>query len=96
MHLVISVSSFRWYQKDENYFPVSYILQPVTTWIPHCFNDSDPSLKQEAQSQWQSDYNAMREFLQKAAMEVFKEQPDVWHKYVRSGELHVSISYGAG
>ena len=83
--------SFRWYQKDENCFPVSYILQPVTTWIPNYFNDKDLSLKQEAQGQWQSEYNAMREFLQQAAKEVFEEQPDVWHKYVRSGEVYMNF-----
>ena len=71
--------------KDENCFPISYILQPVTTWIPNFFNDGDQSLKQEAQRQWQNDYNTMRQFLQRAAKEAFKDQTDVWRKYVRSG-----------
>lgn len=76
----------RWYKKDENCFPALYILQPVTTWIPNYFNDSNQSLKQQAQNQWQTEYNIMREFLQQAAKEVFKDE-DVWQKYVRSGEI---------
>lgn len=55
--------------------------------MPDFFNDDSLSLKQEAQRQWQSEYNAMREFLQQAAKESFKDQPAVWHKYVRSGEV---------
>ena len=86
--------SFRWYKKDENCFPVSYVLQPVTTWMPNYFNDDNQTLKQEAQRQWQSDYNTMREFLQQAAKESFKDQPDVWHKYVRSGEKCVFCTFG--
>ena len=83
-----SCSFNRWYKKDENCFPVSYILQPVTTWIPNYFNDSNLSLKQEAQREWQSQYNKMKEFFQQAAKEVLKEKDhDLWHKYVRSGEI---------
>ena len=67
---------------------MSYILQPVTTWIPNYFNDRDLSLKQEAQKEWESEYNMMREFLQQAAKEVFKDE-DIWHKYVTSGELSI-------
>ena len=59
--------------------------------MPNYFNDDDLSLKQEAQRQWQSDYNAMREFLQQAAKEVFRDQSDVWYKYIRSGEVYVLI-----
>ena len=76
----------RWYKKDENCFPPSYILQPVTTWIPNYFNDHDQSLKQQAQKQWQNEYNIMREFLQQAAKEGFKDN-NIWQKYVRSGEI---------
>ena len=46
---------------DENCFPVSYILQPVTTWIPNFLNDScDLSQKEEAQKLWESEYNIMK------------------------------------
>ena len=80
--------SCRWYKKDENCFPASYILQPVTTWIPNYFNDNSPSLKQEAQKEWQREYNMMREFLQQAAKKEFEDKEhDLWHKYVRSGEI---------
>ena len=85
--LLFDVNIYRWYKKDENCFPVSYILQPVTTWIPEYFNDQNPSLRQEAQKQWQCDYNAMREFLQQAAKEVFSENPEIWRKFVRSGKI---------
>ncbi|KAL9966270.1 hypothetical protein ACROYT_G024319 [Oculina patagonica] len=84
----------KWYKKDENCFPASYILQPVTTWIPNYFNDNDPSLKQAAQTEWRSEYNKMREFLQQAARKVFKDKDhDLWHKYVRS-VCEVEIEYG--
>lgn len=74
----------KWYKRDENCFPVCYILQPVTTWIPDYLNDLNPLLKEEAHSQWQRDYNTMREFLQQAAKEIFMEQPEIWRKYARS------------
>ena len=84
----IPVRFNRWYKKDENCFPVSYILQPVTTWIPNYFNDSNLSLKQEAQREWQSEYDKMKEFLKQASKKVFKDKDhDLWHKYVRSGEI---------
>ena len=52
----------RWYKMDENCFPVSYILQPVTTWIPNFLNEScDLSQKEEAQKKWESEYNMMKE-----------------------------------
>ncbi|XP_022797421.1 NACHT domain- and WD repeat-containing protein 1-like isoform X3 [Stylophora pistillata] len=74
----------KWYKEDENCFPVSYILQPVTTWIPNFINDScDLSLREQAQKQWESEYNMMREFLLQAAKEVLNEE-DIWQKYVTS------------
>lgn len=87
MNLTVFFLCFcRWYKKDENCFPALYILQPVTTWIPNYFNDNDQSLKQQAQEEWQNEYNTMREFLQQAAKEAFKDD-DIWQKYVRSGEI---------
>ena len=83
----MTILFIRWYKKDENSFPVSYILQPVTTWIPNYFNDQNPSLKQEAQKQWKSECDMMKEYLQRAAKKVFKDKDqDVWHKYVKSGK----------
>ena len=78
---------------DENCFPVSYILQPVTTWIPNFLNDScDLSQKEEAQKLWESEYNTMKEFLQQAAKEVLNDE-DIWQKYVISGELIQSMQF---
>lgn len=83
----------RWYKMDENCFPVSYILQPVTTWIPNFLNDScDLSQKEEAQKKWESEYNMMKEFLQQAAKEVLNDE-DIWQKYVISGKLIQSMQF---
>ena len=89
VNLTVHFSLFdcRWYKKDENCFPALYILQPVTTCIPNYFNDNDQSLKQQAQKEWHIEYNIMREFLQQAAKEVFKDE-DIWQKYARSGETN--------
>ena len=78
---------------DENCFPVSYILQPVTTWIPNFLNDScDLSQKEEAQKLWESEYNMMKVFLQQAAKEVLNDE-DIWQKYVISGKLIQSMQF---
>ena len=60
----------------------------MTTWIPDYLNDQNPLLKEEAHSQWQRDYNTMREFLQQAAKEIFMEQPEICRKYARSGKVN--------
>ncbi|KAM4706799.1 NACHT domain- and WD repeat-containing protein 1 [Discoglossus pictus] len=92
-----------WFWKDQNADPPCYILQPITTHLPH-YSDTNPTnaglQKQEAQ-EWKSAEKRLSQALRKAALEAHMEgliTSEQKHKYfksvteweIESGFLHSS------
>ena len=77
-----SIYNFRWYQKDLNSTPESYVVSSISTKIPD-FISSDQEKKKKAKSQWWSESEKMQATLETVATKVF--DADKARKYIRSG-----------
>ena len=61
----------KWYIKDLNCVPASYILQPISSLLPNFFNSRQPKLQLADQEAWFDTLNALYKFILKGS-EVLK------------------------
>lgn len=64
---------FRWFRKDENEVPVTYILQPISVNIPH-FKSEEAEIRGEALTQWNAVRSKMHSALALAAGNILEEK----------------------
>ena len=55
--------TIRWYKKDENAVPASYILLPVSSHLPAFIKKNDKEAFNEARGRWWEEHDAMQEAL---------------------------------
>ena len=72
----------RWYKKDMNSIPPSYIVSSISAKIPD-FVSPDEEKKKKAKAQWWEESEKMQATLETVASTVF--DADKARKYIRSG-----------
>ena len=75
----------RWYKKDENAVPASFILLPVSTHLPAFLDKGNQEAFSEAKGRWWQDHDVMQEALAAAAQGVLGKDNQ---KYSRSGQYN--------
>ena len=73
---------YRWYTKDENMVPISYVLSSISTHLPD-FICNDNERRIPAKSQWWQECEDMQKALDVTASRVFGK--DNARKYIMSG-----------
>jgi len=76
----------KWFLKDENILPTTYVLQPITELLP---NYGDQSLSKDERSkasgEWWTAFERMQVVFRQAADQLFKDTPNIRWKYYQSG-----------
>jgi hypothetical protein len=55
----------KWYQKDTNFVPPLYVLQPITSILPNFLNQKKPQLQQVDQEEWFNTMLQLQKFVLK-------------------------------
>ncbi|ESO97320.1 hypothetical protein LOTGIDRAFT_114992 [Lottia gigantea] len=71
----------RWFTRDDNSVPPTYILQPISSRIPEFISEVEDE-KSKAKNLWNSERDEMRQGLVQAAQQILDSESS--HKYVRS------------
>ncbi|XP_069505306.1 NACHT domain- and WD repeat-containing protein 1 [Ambystoma mexicanum] len=88
----------QWFWKDENAVPPVYVLQPITTHLPH-YDDKDPSHREQQQSDvkvWREVERRLAAILRQAAQQAEEDgmfSKSQKHKYYKS-VTEWEIEYG--
>ena len=69
----------KWYVKDLNCIPVSYILQPISSMLPNFFNSRNPKLQTVDQEKWVDTLNQLYKFILKGS-EILKHAEKISEK----------------
>ena len=72
-----------WFWRDDNAIPARYLLQPVTSLLPHYRDYANEQLRKKASADWWTAFERMQVVL-RAAADVALEEVDR-HKYYMSG-----------
>ena len=56
-----------WYKRDDNSVPARYLLQPISSRIPHFLDNENKQLRNEAADQWRKIYGLLHDVLGRAA-----------------------------
>ena len=80
----------RWYRRDDNAVPPSYVLQPISKNIPE-FLSKDPDVFSKARDTWWEENDAMREALATASQQTLTDLIES-HKFMQSGRLFSGLS----
>ncbi|XP_077979004.1 NACHT and WD repeat domain-containing protein 2-like [Glandiceps talaboti] len=73
----------RWYKKDDNAVPPSYMLQPISSIIPNFGHRSIRMLAEKAKAEWGQVYQRMSSILTKTALYSFGDHITA-HKFISS------------
>ena len=79
-----------WFWRDDNSVPAQYLLQPITSLLPHYRDYANDELRKKASAEWWTAFERMQVVLRKAA-DIALDEVDR-HKYHMSGNtsLHVA------
>lgn len=69
----------KWYVKDLNCVPTSYILQPITSNLPHFFNSRNPKQQMVDQEKWFDTLSQLYKFILKGS-EILKHAEKISEK----------------
>ena len=73
-----------WFWRDDNAVPTQYLLQPITSLLPHYRNYENNELRKKASSDWWAAFEKMQVVLRMAADKAL-DKNDERHKYYQSG-----------
>ena len=72
-----------WFWRDDNAIPAQYLLQPITSLLPHYRDFANEELRKKASADWWTAFERMQVVL-RAAADAALEEVDR-HKYYMSG-----------
>ena len=72
-----------WFWRDDNAIPAQYLLQPITSLLPHYRDYANEELRKKASADWWTAFERMQVVL-RAAADAALEEVDR-HKYYMSG-----------
>lgn len=75
----------KWFWRDDNAVPAQYLLQPITSLLPHYRDPQNNEFRKKASSDWWMAFERMQVVLRMAADKVLDEQ-SARHKYHMSGK----------
>lgn len=73
-----------WYWRDDNSVPPVYVLQPISSRLPHYNDLRDLELRSEARGKWWAAYERLHVIMRRAADKVLTK--DERRKFYMSGE----------
>ena len=73
----------KWFRKDDNAVPAQYLLQPITSQLPHYRDSENEEARKKASADWWAAFETMQVALRTAADKVLDEKER--HKYHMSG-----------
>eukprot|EP00111_Clytia_hemisphaerica_P016128 TCONS_00047711-protein len=75
----------KWFLKDENIIPTTYVLQPITDLLPNYGNHNvSKEERGKASGEWWAAFERMQVVFREAADKVFKGKPNIRWKYFQS------------
>ena len=81
----------KWFLKDENIIPTTYVLQPITDLLPNYGNHNvSKEERSKASGEWWGAFERMQVVFREAADKVFKEKPNIRWKYFQSGLILIN------
>lgn len=72
-----------WFWRDDNAIPAQYLLQPITSLLPHYRDYANEELRKKASADWWTAFERMQVVLRAAADAALDEVDR--HKYYMSG-----------
>lgn len=72
-----------WFWLDDNAVPAQYLLQPITSLLPHYRDYANEELRKKASVEWWTAFERMQVILRAAADNALEEAER--HKYYMSG-----------
>ena len=75
----------RWFRRDDNSVPAHYLLQPITSVLPHYRNYENLELRKKASGEWWAAFERMQVVLREAADHVLSK--DDRQKFYMSGKV---------
>ena len=73
----------RWFRRDDNSVPAHFLLQPITSILPHYRDHENPELRKKASGEWWAAFERMQVVLRQAADQVLPKNER--QKYFMSG-----------
>ena len=73
-----------WFWRDDNSVPAEYLLQPITSLLPHYRDYANDELRKKASADWWTAFERMQIVLRLAADKALDKQKER-HKYYMSG-----------
>ena len=73
-----------WFWRDDNAVPAQYLLQPITSLLPHYRDYANEELRKKASADWWTAFERMQVVLREAADKALDEKSER-HKYHMSG-----------
>ena len=84
----------KWFLKDDNILPPTYVLQPITDLLPDYGNVSvTKDARSNASKEWWTAFERMQVVFRNAADKIFKESQKTRWKYFMSGINKIQIIY---
>ena len=81
-----------WFWRDDNSVPAQYLLQPITSLLPHYRDYANEELRKKASSDWWTAFERMQVVLRMAADKALDKQSER-HKYYMSGKCLYRILF---
>ena len=75
----------KWFWRDDNAVPAQYLLQPITSLLPHYRDHQNNELRKKASSDWWMAFERMQVVFRMAADKVL-DKKSARHKYHMSGK----------
>ena len=75
----------RWFWRDDNAAPAQYLLQPITSLLPHYRDYVNNELRKKASADWWAAFERMQVVLRTAADHILEEEER--QKYYMSGNV---------
>ena len=80
-----------WFWRDDNSVPAQYMLQPITSLLPHYRDYANEDLRKKASAEWWTAFERMQVIL-RAAANISLEEAER-HKYHMSGIVRASLEH---
>ena len=79
----------RWFKRDDNFVPSNYVLQPISSLLPHYNNQSSSAEdRSKASNEWWTALESMQVILRNAASKALTNISET-RKYYVSGKLRI-------
>lgn len=78
-----------WFWRDDNSVPAEYMLQPITSLLPHYRDYANDELRKKASADWWNAFERMQVILRSAADKALDKKER--HKYFMSGMTHETV-----